>query len=304
MTTMSRSVFYMAKSGVAVKMNEPVFSSPPLNGILPDILYLQNLPSMVVSHVLNPQPGETILDMCASPGGKSTHIAQLMKDDGTIHSIDKNEGKADIIQKLCNQLGITCVKVHALDSTKLLNAQKDLYSKEDIKFEAGSFDRILLDPPCSGLGQRPRIREDMNLASLLSYAPYQRKLMHTAVQLLKEGGTLVYSTCTLNPQENEELVRFALDNFPLRLERAEPYLGSPGLVWKKKSEEEINQILGNGKETLGERRGKKQKKSLDVNIGVGLSVEEASKVQRFDPSLDGTIGFFVAKFVKTKENTS
>lgn len=88
-------------------------------------------------------------------------------------------------------MGTSIVQVLQADSTKLLESEafKNLFPNQEILF-----DRILLDPPCSGLGQRPKIRVDLNLVALKGYSPYQRKLMYTAVELLKVGGTLVYST--------------------------------------------------------------------------------------------------------------
>ncbi|XP_020626279.1 putative methyltransferase NSUN6 isoform X2 [Orbicella faveolata] len=268
-------------SGVAVCMTSPLFSCPSLSGVLPHLLFLQNLPSVVVGHVLDPHPSEIILDMCASPGGKTTHLASLMGDKGAVVAFDKSEPKVAKLKANCEKLGIQCVKSFMYDGIKALDAEKH-YNRGNISlppsppYPCGTFDRILLDAPCSALGQRPQFVVRMNLKELQSYPRLQKKLFTTAVGLLKDGGVLVYSTCTIPPQENEEQVAWALKSFPcLKLARQTPHLGGPGLP------------------------------------NCGLSEDECQLVQRFDPTslynaqtdqtdtynLD-TIGFFIAKFVK------
>ncbi|KAL9971447.1 hypothetical protein ACROYT_G023969 [Oculina patagonica] len=270
-------------SGVAVCMTSPLFSCPSLSGVLPDLLFLQNLPSAVVGHVLDPQPGEMILDMCAAPGGKTSHIASLMGDKGIVVAFDKSEPKVAKLKANCDKLGVQSVKSFVYDGIKALDPEKQ-YNRENAvlppspPYPCGTFDRILLDAPCSALGQRPQFVVRMTLKELQSYPRLQRKLFTTAVGLLKEGGVLVYSTCTITPQENEEQVAWALRSFPcLRLAKQNPQLGGLGLA------------------------------------NCGLSDEECLLVQRFDPTklydsaeteqsatynVD-TIGFFIAKFVKS-----
>ncbi|PRP76866.1 putative methyltransferase NSUN6-like [Planoprotostelium fungivorum] len=303
-TTMSRSAFYKS-TGVAVRMTEGIYRSPPLNGIFPEKCYLQNIPSMITAHYLEAREGDRIIDMCASPGGKTSHIAQLMRNNGTIFSFDRNENKVEVIRQLCQRLAITCVRAFAMDSTKLLEGEEQQKWREEFDIRPESFDRILLDPPCSGLGQRPRMRESMNLVDLFSYAPYQRKLFHTAIRLLKVGGVLVYSTCTLNPQENEEVVRYALDHFPVKLVGGPQHLsslGSKGLTWRVKSEGEIEEIMKSTRDEHipaphGSQKKRKQKQ-VKIVMSESLKEEEAELVRRFDPSKDDGIGFFIAKFVK------
>eukprot|EP00271_Cylindrocystis_brebissonii_P019746 TRINITY_DN6197_c0_g1_i1.p1 TRINITY_DN6197_c0_g1~~TRINITY_DN6197_c0_g1_i1.p1 ORF type:complete len:467 (+),score=45.68 TRINITY_DN6197_c0_g1_i1:200-1402(+) len=141
-------------------------------------------------------------------------------------------------------------------------------------FQPRSFDRVLLDAPCSALGLRPRLfAAEITLEDLRMTSVYQRRLMDEAVQLVKPGGVVVYSTCTINPGENEALVRYALDKYPeLILVPQDPHLGGPGLIG-----------------------------GLDVFDGVGskewLRKGEEDLVQRFDPcGPHDTIGFFIAKF--------
>ncbi|NWH81710.1 NOP2 methyltransferase, partial [Piaya cayana] len=273
-------------NGMGIRMMEPVYLSPSFDNVLPSHLFLQNLPSVVVSHILNPQPGERILDMCAAPGGKSTHLAALMHDRGEVIALDKIANKVKKIKQNAELLQLNCIKAFCYDGTRALSVEK----REDDQgppFLPESFDRILLDAPCSGMGQRPNMAYSSTLKEVTSYQPLQRKLFTVAVKLLKPGGILVYSTCTITLSENEEQVAWALKTFPcLQLQRQEPHIGGEGMR------------------------------------GAGLSLDQLKLLQRFDPSavtLQGMdinslqdskeddlislankdcIGFFIAKFIK------
>ncbi|XP_006894375.1 PREDICTED: putative methyltransferase NSUN6 [Elephantulus edwardii] len=275
--------------GIGIRMTEPVYLSPSFDSMLPNYLFLQNLPSAVVAHVLNPQPGEKVLDLCAAPGGKTTHIATLMRDQGEVIALDKISSKIEKIKQNALLLGLNSIRAFCFDGTKALKHEMVEDSEGKPPFLAESFDRILLDAPCSGLGQRPNMACTWTLKEVTSYQPLQRKLFSVAVQLLKPGGVLVYSTCTITLAENEEQVAWALKTFScLQLEPQEPQIGGEGMM------------------------------------GAGLSFEQLKQLQRFDPSvvpLQATdihslretriedmiwqankdcIGFFIAKFVKSK----
>jgi 16S rRNA C967 or C1407 C5-methylase (RsmB/RsmF family) len=279
-----RAHYFAQTLGLGVVMISTAgYPQPPLNGVLVGKMILQNLPSVVVAHALNPQPGEVVLDMCCAPGGKTTHLASLMNDDGLIIACDKSRKKM-IPARDFFQANASCIVPLALDSTKALLA---LNSEEEWKrpkeiidsasvtsdglkdvngFYPNSFDRILLDPPCSALGLRPKLQIDTkSLKELLKAADYQRKFICNAIPLLKVGGSMTYSTCTINASENEEMVKFILEEFAcMRLESLSHLPGLPGLPDK------------------------------------GLTEEECQMVRRYDPtdtSLD-TMGFFVAKFQK------
>uniref|UniRef100_A0A3Q3L040 NOP2/Sun RNA methyltransferase 6 n=1 Tax=Mastacembelus armatus TaxID=205130 RepID=A0A3Q3L040_9TELE len=199
--------------GIGVRMVEPLYQSPSFDGVLPHLAFLQNLPSVVVGHVLGPRPGERILDMCAAPGGKTCHIAALMGDQGEVVALDRIRNKIDRIHQNAQKLHLRCVKAYCFNSTQAVSSDP-AQTIEGPPFPPESFDRVLLDAPCSGLGKRPNMANTWSLKEICSYSPLQRKLFHAAVQLLKRGGVLVYSTCTVTLAENEEQVAWALNAFP------------------------------------------------------------------------------------------
>lgn len=216
--------------GVAIRMTEPLYQSPSFDGVLTDQLFLQNLPSVVVGHVLGPRPGERILDMCAAPGGKTTHIASLMGNQGTVVALEKIRSKMEKIIQNAKMLQLDCIKAYCCNSVHAVSSDPAPCSADGPPYPEESFDRILLDAPCSGLGQRPNMSYSWSLKEVCSYQPLQRKLFTTAVRLLKRGGVLVYSTCTVTLAENEEQVAWALKTFPcLTLEPQVPLLGSEGM---------------------------------------------------------------------------
>ncbi|CAK4083038.1 unnamed protein product [Aphanomyces euteiches] len=283
-TDMPRSEMFRALKGLAVTVTSRLCAdAPPLNGVLSGSMYMQNTPSSVVAHVLDPQPGETIIDMCAAPGGKTSHIATLMQNKGTLVACDRSRRKVLEMKSFFESVNLSCIVPIKLDSTQSVLPKQDnvitvqeiieLSKNKDPKakllpiegFCAETFDKILLDPPCSALGLRPRLLHACDLPELEQYSNMQRNFLWAAAFLLKPGGTLVYSTCTVNPKENEYMVRHALDTYPLELVAQTPFLGETGLT---------NQVL---------------------------SPEEAARVQRFDPSSSSdTMGFFCAKFIKTR----
>lgn len=207
------------KSGVAIKMVEMEYCHPSLKGVLEDLIFVQNVPSLLTVFVLNPQPGMLVLDMCASPGGKTTHIAQKMKQDGIVLAFDKNKRKVEIIKKNAERFNSTIIRAVCMDSSKCINYQNGLCLPEDLlngdietrKLSAGIFDRILLDPPCSGIGQRPCLIEPPVPDE--TFSDFQLKLFRKAIELLKVGGEIVYSTCTVNPDENEHVIHKILNEF-------------------------------------------------------------------------------------------
>jgi len=285
-----KDLFQKNKSeGLAVEMVEQIHNSPSLGDLHPEFLFLQNLPSVVCSHVLCPPPNSIVLDMCAAPGGKTTHIATLMKNTGLVIAIDRSQAKIDQIETRARSLNLNNIKTFCYDSSKIV-LKSDVKTKiayENIHqisppFPSLSFEYILLDAPCSALGQRPQLGNNLSVKCLKSFPIMQRKLFENAIELLKVGGKLVYSTCTIVAEENEMMVKWVLQKFKeIKLVDSQPKLGFPGL------------------------------------LGCGLGKEDCGKLQRFGPvfqryqnyqnSCSGehldTIGFFIATFTKI-ENSS
>ncbi len=163
--------------------------------------------------LLNPQPGERVIDMCAAPGGKTTFIAELMQNSGEILAVDKYETKLNYIKMGCDRLGITQVKILVADATELSTEPAD---------------KILVDAPCSGLGvlrKKPDIKWKREPEDIPRLAKQQRLLLENAARLLKPGGVLVYSTCTTEPEENENILAVFLQKHPeFRLEDASAFV--------------------------------------------------------------------------------
>ncbi|KDO51881.1 hypothetical protein CISIN_1g009628mg [Citrus sinensis] len=285
---MSRAGIFRASEGIAVDMHNRIFQLPSFYDVLEGEIFLQNLPSIVTAHALDPQKGERILDMCAAPGGKTTAIASLLRDEGEVVAVDRSHNKVMDIQKLAAEMGLKCITTYKLDALKavrrknesndepnMCNSKDNNYitsqtsdsmklhkevpsiaaeglngdksckekvsnekgvertyvSKADTRknmrrmrngpgrnqclggraenskgFSPNSFDRVLLDAPCSALGLRPRLfAAEETIQSLRNHGKYQRRMFDQAVQLVRPGGIIVYSTCTINPGENEAL---------------------------------------------------------------------------------------------------
>jgi 16S rRNA (cytosine967-C5)-methyltransferase len=183
---------------------------PPLHS-LPSFrdgwFYLQDPSTLLAGRELNPQPGETILDLCAAPGGKTTFIAQRMNNTGKIIAHDMSEDRLKLIRENCARLGVTCVET-VLPST--FNLQPLI------------FDRILVDAPCSNTGvlrRRVDLRWRISPEEISRLRKTQFDLLTHAATKLKSGGVLVYSTCSLEPEENSGVVnQFLAANPDFKLE--------------------------------------------------------------------------------------
>ncbi|MGK9476472.1 16S rRNA (cytosine(967)-C(5))-methyltransferase RsmB [Melioribacter sp. OK-6-Me] len=153
--------------------------------------------------LLNPEPGMRVLDLCAAPGGKSAFIADLMKNEGEIVALDRFESRLKILEKNLLRLKVTNVQTKAIDALE--------YEDEQL------FDRVLVDAPCSGLGtltKKPDLKWKKDLGDIRKIVNIQYNLLTKGASLLKAGGSLVYSTCTIEPEENYELIKKFLDNNP------------------------------------------------------------------------------------------
>jgi 16S rRNA (cytosine967-C5)-methyltransferase len=161
--------------------------------------YVQDPSTLPAALALAPAPGETVLDLCAAPGGKTTFLAQLIRNEGKIAACDISQERLELIRENCTRLGVTCVEV--IQRAKL-NAQRSTY------------DKILVDAPCSNSGvmrRRVDLRWRISLDEISRLKQTQLELLAFADSKLKPGGVLVYSTCSLEPEENGEVVKEFLD---------------------------------------------------------------------------------------------
>lgn len=167
------------------------------------LITIQDESSMLVAYALGGSQDETVLDACAAPGGKSTHIAEKLQNTGQVISLDLHEHKVKLINDNANRLGLSNIKTNVLDSRKV----QEHYEKE-------SFDRILVDAPCSGLGvmrRKPDMKYTKKEEDLYHLQKVQRNLLAAVSPLLKKGGILVYSTCTVDKEENQHVVQSFLN---------------------------------------------------------------------------------------------
>lgn len=169
------------------------------------LVTVQDESSQLVAPLLAPRPNDLVLDMCCAPGSKTAHLAALMDNQGKIVACDLFEHKIKLVAANLKRLGVNNVELRVKDATIL----KDEYPQE-------TFDRILLDAPCSGLGvmkRKPEIKyHDSSVMDTI--IPLQAKLLDNAYYLLKNNGKMVYSTCTINKKENEQMIKQFLEKYP------------------------------------------------------------------------------------------
>lgn len=159
---------------------------------------VQDESSQCVAHVVAPQAGQNVLDACSAPGGKTTHLAQIMRDEGVILAFDVHTHKLELIDQLAQRLGITCIETQLGDARDLPGIK--LYSQQ----------RVLVDAPCSGLGvlrRRADLRWQKTEQDLQCLPSLQLAILERAASCVEVGGDLIYSTCTIEPEENFELIK-------------------------------------------------------------------------------------------------
>ena len=219
--------------------------------------YVQGVPSMTAVNVLDPQPGETVLDLAAAPGGKTTHIAQIMKNTGMVVAVEQDRQRMISLRSNIIRCGATNTLVLRGDARKL----------DRLPFKP---DRILLDAPCSGEGLiplDPSRKTSKTMADIRFCATREDEMLEAAVNALAEGGTMVYSTCSIAPEENEYIVDDILKRHPeIEVVRIPMEFGSSG---------------------YSEPYGVQLNKSLAL-------------ARRFLPHLHGTEGFFICKMMKKR----
>jgi NOL1/NOP2/sun family putative RNA methylase len=215
--------------------------------------YLQEAASQIPAEELNPKEGELVLDMAASPGSKTTQIAQMMNNKGAIVALDNDRRRLESLKNNLERLSVT--------NTIIL--RKDAKYVEDLKLK---FDKILLDAPCSGnFCIEPGYFTKRTLNDLHQKSKTQKDLLEAGIKVLKSGGLMVYSTCSLEPEEDEMVIDWVLSKHPeITLEALNIKIGDPG----------VTNVFG---------------KELRKEIAL---------TRKFWPHKTGTEGFFVAKLRK------
>lgn len=205
-----------APEGIVVKRHGALDAMKPLQDGLAQV---QDESSMLVAQVLDPRPGEFLIDCCAAPGGKSTHIAQKMQNQGRILAGDIYDHKIARIEENAKRLGITILETEKIDAREIGAA-----------YEAMA-DRVLVDAPCSGLGvlrRKPDARWRKDAGELRALPALQVAILESAARAVKPDGILVYSTCTIEQAENRDVVRAFLAKHPeFYIERAGAFLPAP-----------------------------------------------------------------------------
>lgn len=215
-------------------------------------VYIQEVASQVPAIVLDPGHDDLVLDMCAAPGSKTTQLAQLMGNGGVIVALDVRSDRLLVLRDNLERCGVSNTLVY----------NKDARFVSDFGLE---FDKVLLDAPCSGnFVVDTDWFDKRDMGGVVECSVLQKSLLKSALSVLKKGGVLVYSTCSLEPEEDEFVIDWLLNNFQVRLEDLGLNMGSEGLIKVE------NRVLNT----------------------------EIAKTRRFWPNISKTQGFFVAKVRK------
>ncbi len=236
-------------------LKTPKFSLGSTTEYLLGFYFIQSEASMIPVQVLDPKPGKIILDLAAAPGAKTTQIAQFMKNKGVIVAIDLNRRRIKSLRSNLSRCGVHNTLIIRMDSRQV----------SDLGLQ---FDNVLLDAPCTGEGLIPRDptrKTSRELKDILYIAELQKSLIDAALSCLKPGGSLVYSTCAIAPEENEFVIDHALKNEGIHVKKLDFKRGSPA----------FNDLI------FGET--------------VHPSIKNA---RRLYPHKDGTEGFFICKLQK------
>lgn len=209
------------RKGLAVEVTDSRFRVPSFRE-LPEfgagLIYPQSLPAILTSRILDPKPNDLILDMTCSPGGKLSHISQLMRNQGRVIGVDRNRRKTEETMETCTRLGCSNVTLFVHDSR---------YLSSD--FSTLKPDKILVDPPCSALGIMPKVYEYTAKSEIEALARYQKQFLEEASKIVKPGGRIVYSVCTLTLQECEQNALHANETCNLSIQAQFPMLGDKAI---------------------------------------------------------------------------
>ncbi len=252
----------LIKDAFVVKsLNELSLMTVP--GFAQGEVIVQDESSMLVGILSDAEDGQTVVDVCSAPGGKATHVAQRMHNTGVVMARDLHEHKLGLITENAQKLGLTNIEVKAYNA---LTFDKSIEHQADL---------VLVDAPCSGLGiirRKPDIKYNKSPEELDDLVELQRKILETSSEYVKDGGVLMYSTCTLNRDENEGVVEWFLEHHSkFKLDTDE----MTGGIKLSKASEELLTTSGN-------------------------ELVRASEMVTLYPNVHGTDGFFIAKMIKVE----
>jgi 16S rRNA (cytosine967-C5)-methyltransferase len=189
-------------------------SVPSLPGFHEGSFYVEDEAAQLIPPLLDPQPGDIVLDACAAPGGKSTHLADLMHNKGTIYAVDRKGARLELLRSNCHRLGVQIVVPIVGDIRQPREWVPTIETAESPSVEKPkvadlSVDRILVDAPCSGLGvlrRHPEAKWRKDERALPRHQALQCQILEAVAPCLRPGGVLVYSTCSTEPEENEHVI--------------------------------------------------------------------------------------------------
>lgn len=243
----------LLRRGLVAETLASIYKLPSIRSLdvyLKGEIYPQSLPSILAVRALDPRSGELIIDLTASPGGKLTYASQLMNNEGLIIGIDRSPSKLETLNENIQRLGVKNAKTLCLDSR---------YADLELSDLKGKVDAVIVDPPCSALGVRPKLYDELTEKAIKDLSKYQRQFIKAGFNMLKKGGRMLYSVCTISLEECEDNINYAVEELGMQLLEAPRTLGDKGVSWCSK---------------------------------------HADKVVRFHPHIHDTPGFFYAILVK------
>ncbi len=212
--------------GIVIESGGSILSLP---GFEEGAFYVEDEAAQLIPPLLDPRSDDMVLDACAAPGGKATHVAELMHDRGAIYAVDRKDARLDLLRKNCARLGIKTVMPIAGDVRHPLEWNRAVEAAaRDAQDRKAPFNRILVDAPCSGLGvvrRHPEAKWRKDSAAFSRHQILQREILESVAPCLRPGGVLVYSTCSTEPEENEDVIeKFLCAHAEFRRESVAPWL--------------------------------------------------------------------------------
>ncbi|MFH0848339.1 MAG: PUA domain-containing protein [archaeon] len=217
---MSENEILTFRRGLAVELLHSAYRLPKMaetKEYSEGLFYSQSLPAMLTTKILDPRPGDTVVDLNCSPGGKLSHVFQITEGKANLIGFDRNKRKISLAKSNLGRLGF--------EANLIIHDSRFL----DVDFPSLKADKCLVDPPCSALGVKPKTYENATTEEIHALSQYQRQFLKVASRVLRDGGTVVYSVCTMTLQECEEIVEFAAEQCDLQPEEQGIFIGSRGL---------------------------------------------------------------------------